>query len=264
MNNKNFNIDLIHRGDGIQVSHIPYLLNILIMLKESNSKKGSPAYNFIWGFEEPENGLEIIRSSELANKFCEFANNIQILLTTHSPAFYITKEESKSKIFYVNHTDEGTLISRNNDLNKSMGLLDFISPIIKNEILKYSDNLLPNNMHCILVEGDSDKKYIEMAIKLFSKGLELLINNKELLVFASKTDGGVKNVCGYARTRIAIDKMHKTFVLFDCDDAGNNGRNELLIDNNINNSDKIRVRLLSKDNTIIKYYKIGVDFDYSM
>lgn len=41
----------------------------------------------IWGFEEPENGVELSKAFEMANDFEEFSQDIQMFITTHSPAF---------------------------------------------------------------------------------------------------------------------------------------------------------------------------------
>lgn len=81
-------ISLFSSGDGVLMSYVAYFLNYL-------SHK-SVKQNFIWGFEEPENSLEYSMVQKLAGEFeCNFKNNAQIFLTTHSPAFIgLYKNES--------------------------------------------------------------------------------------------------------------------------------------------------------------------------
>jgi len=75
-----YEVPLQRRGDGIQVTHIPFILDFIA----NRSKK-----NHIWAYEEPENSLEMARSFELAEQFRSvFSTSNQVFLTTHSPAFY--------------------------------------------------------------------------------------------------------------------------------------------------------------------------------
>ena len=72
-------VPLRRRGDGIQSSHIPLILDFISQTVPNLT---------IWGFEEPENSLEMARCFELAREFGLFAKSSQIFITTHSPAFY--------------------------------------------------------------------------------------------------------------------------------------------------------------------------------
>lgn len=75
-----YEIPLQRRGDGIQVRHIPYILDFIAR----HSRKFH-----IWAYEEPENSLEMSRAFELSEQFEEvYSKENQIYLTTHSPAFY--------------------------------------------------------------------------------------------------------------------------------------------------------------------------------
>lgn len=75
---------LLQKGDGIKVRHIPELLRY-INDNESSYK------SFIWGFEEPENSLDLGAAVAEAARFLEFArrSDTQIFITSHSPAFYL-------------------------------------------------------------------------------------------------------------------------------------------------------------------------------
>ncbi|HFF2163821.1 TPA: ATP-dependent endonuclease [Pseudomonas aeruginosa] len=83
----------LQRGDGIQVRHIPQILSFL-------SDRLSKDFH-IWGFEEPENSLELANAIEEAKTFLELgaSANKQIFLTSHSPAFFSLKGEGVSKYF---------------------------------------------------------------------------------------------------------------------------------------------------------------------
>ena len=51
-------IDLNHRGDGIKARYIPTILRFIQEKTESSRPKRSVYGTYVWGFEEPENGLE--------------------------------------------------------------------------------------------------------------------------------------------------------------------------------------------------------------
>lgn len=75
-----YRIPLSRRSDGLQVRHIPHILSYI----SQNNKKLN-----IWGYEEPENSLELTNAHYLAREFeDEFSTTNQIFLTSHSPAFY--------------------------------------------------------------------------------------------------------------------------------------------------------------------------------
>lgn len=72
----------LQRGDGLQVRHIPAILAFL-------SDNGPEDFH-IWGFEEPENSLELANAIAEAETFRSYgeSNNKQIFITSHSPAFF--------------------------------------------------------------------------------------------------------------------------------------------------------------------------------
>lgn len=73
-------VPLANRGDGLQVRHIPHILDYV----SRHNKKLN-----IWGYEEPENSLEMSNCFSLANQFISnFSEDNQIFITSHSPAFY--------------------------------------------------------------------------------------------------------------------------------------------------------------------------------
>lgn len=83
----------LQRGDGVQVRHIPEILAFL-------SEKSSEDYH-LWGFEEPENSLELASAIEEAEAFCRHGaeKSKQIFLTSHSPAFFALDDERAARFF---------------------------------------------------------------------------------------------------------------------------------------------------------------------
>ena len=72
----------LQRGDGVQVRHIPSILEFI------SDHSGEEFH--VWGFEEPENSLELGNAIEEAKTLRRIASskNKQIFVTSHSPAFY--------------------------------------------------------------------------------------------------------------------------------------------------------------------------------
>ena len=85
---------LRQKGDGVKARHLPELLRY-INQNESGKKF------FIWGFEEPENSLDLGAADAEAERFAALAAmpDTQVFITSHSPAFYLAKcETSKADI----------------------------------------------------------------------------------------------------------------------------------------------------------------------
>ena len=174
---------LQQRGDGVKVRHIPIVLRWLAEQANHLSSPGKPKSVTIWGYEEPENNLELRRCFELAKEFVEDSTEIQSFVTTHSPAFYSVFRSSDAeqvKLFLVtksqdtgmSHTKplvDGDLLS----LDSSMGLLALLEPHFKEarqelEKLRTSvRNLHDTTKATIFCEGPSDKKVFEEALRLF-------------------------------------------------------------------------------------------------
>lgn len=101
------NVDLKNRGDGVKARHIPSILRFMQKNIERYRPKGAIVTSFIWGYEEPENGIEFLSCYEMANELYSYSNDVQLLLTTHSPAFYsITKKKIASVIMYLSRKKE--------------------------------------------------------------------------------------------------------------------------------------------------------------
>ncbi len=178
-------IDLNHRGDGIKARHIPSILLTIANNIKNARKKNSVEYTFIWGYEEPENGVEFFACSKLAEELYSYAADIQILLTTHSPAVYSKNNNEHARCYYTYKTDHGD--SKYNEdysfieLNENIGLMPLIAPYIEDfqkgldertkELGVLSDELkrLKNTTKKVVIytEGKTDVKYLELAFAKF-------------------------------------------------------------------------------------------------
>ena len=165
-----FNVPLSSRGDGVQARHIPHILEYIC---ENNRK------NNIWGFEEPENSLEMGRSFEVANQFLEeFSKPNQIFCTSHSPAFYSLKGERVAK-FFVEKTsdDEKSSTTKIRSLEDAsiadakMGIAQIISDRAKelyDQISALDKQLSEIKAHAIpvlITEGDTDVVIFNAALE---------------------------------------------------------------------------------------------------
>lgn len=181
------NISLDSRGDGVKARHIPLILKFIADKKCSLQGRGAQPFNFIWGYEEPENSLEFSSSVELADQFWDFINDgiSQVFLTTHSPIFYNLKrkeQESNSQISchhtYYDAEEDGTKVSTDmDDLDERMGTTALFAPMIedledkirrqekaRNEVRELAEE----NRRKIFVEGPSDQVLIRKALLAFS------------------------------------------------------------------------------------------------
>lgn len=231
-------VPLDMRGDGIQARHIPIILKYIADEDQKTRNQGSMKVATIWGFEEPENGVELSRAFEMANDFLDFSGEIQMFITTHSPAFYMTNDDSTAQVLFVSHgsENEGTKLSQAKSgvaVGKAMGLMPLVAPYIANlkQTISESEKLITDNVFIdiptILVEGKTDKQYLELAFKLLRPELQNLINHNKLRVFTKDGDGGCKRLIEWAYAWVYGGNRSKAVILFDKDDAGIKAKNEL-------------------------------------
>lgn len=225
-----YNISLSNRGDGIKTRHIPAILKFIADQLNINKVKGSPNVSVIWGYEEPENNLEMLASFKLAEQFVDYSKDIQLLLTTHSPGFYSLKGKHPSNVnlFKVSKQDGKDALIFNLDshslLDNDMGLMPLITPHIQEKIIeieklkedniKFQSEIESTNKNVIFVEGDDE-------VRVFS----LLVSKSELSDYTVvKRDGfgcsGVKNYL-MSWSWISGTTALKTIGIFDNDSSGN-------------------------------------------
>ncbi|HGM5285032.1 TPA: ATP-dependent endonuclease [Serratia liquefaciens] len=220
----------LQRGDGIQVRHIPQILSFL-------SDNSSKEYH-VWGFEEPENSLELASAIEEANTFLQLgkSNNKQIFLTSHSPAFFSLKDDEISK-YFVSKTHEhmGRLNSVVKELSSDstqlpselMGETPHLpvissylalanaeierSKVVRNAL---EQELVQHNTSIVFVEGATDAA-------VFTKAWELFVGGDMPFIFES--GGGTTKMEALASNGKVISTLapgRAVFALVDNDKEG--------------------------------------------
>jgi hypothetical protein len=141
----------------------------------------------IWGFEEPENNLEMRFAFELAETLKIYSNEIQILVTTHSPAFYALSGDQSpevSKFFVTKNQTSCTTVasitdSNHDDMHEKMGMLPLITPYLeatykaqeKIKELEQKISSISKTMKCCFIT--EDKNNSELKILLEANGFDL-------------------------------------------------------------------------------------------
>ncbi|RVU33951.1 DUF2813 domain-containing protein [Hwanghaeella grinnelliae] len=200
-------ISLDARGDGIKARHIPLILKFMADKKRGLQVRGAQPHTFIWGYEEPENNLELSSCVELADQFWDFVGHgvSQIFLTTHSPVFYNLRrkqEDGESRIschhIFRDAIEEGTKQATElGDLDDRMGTTALFAPMVtelEDKVRRQEQaraavaRLAQANRRKIFVEGDSDKLIIDKALRVFAAERSAAIDVE------TKVGGGINYV----------------------------------------------------------------------
>lgn len=175
-------ISLNNRGDGVKARHISLILRFMAEKKAALQKRGSPPISSIWAYEEPENNLEMGSAVQLADELhlLSKAATAQIILTTHSPAFYdLGQREDQIELNFVSRTNdaEGTVIRTDaGGIDESLGTLAMLGPRIAEMVAEVRQQelakatavrLAEENCARIFVEGESDRLILARALELF-------------------------------------------------------------------------------------------------
>lgn len=277
--NSKIMVPLSQRGDGIQARHIPIILKYIADedYKQSTSR-GAVKINTLWGFEEPENGLELLKAFEIADQFVEYSEEVQIFLTTHSPAFYAKKEESGVKIIYINknfETDATIVVPNPNRkfMDENMGLMPLVTPYIVEQNRRISEikELWKSSplvdIPSIMVEGKSDKFYLEMAIKEISEPLKNMLDKDELRIVTRKDGAGTTLIKNWVLAWLHSGNKSKMLALFDKDMAGNlvaGALKENDLYKNQNSKSNVKVMQLEPSEEIIELYRAKLHMPYEV
>lgn len=272
-------VPLSLRGDGIQARHIPSILKYIAEenYKQSNAR-GAIKINTIWGFEEPENGLELLKAFEMADEFIQYSEEVQIFVTTHSPAFYAKKEEDGVKVVFIkkNSETDNTVAMTNPEkkyMDENLGLLPIVSPYIAeqnkiiHEIKKLWNSAPLIDVPTIMVEGKSDKKYLEMAIDELSETLKNKLNNDELRIVTREDNGaGTTLIKNWVLAWLHSQNKSKLVAIFDKDNAGNKVIGEIKnteLYSHQNQKTNVRVIQFAPSQEIITVYneKLHIPFE---
>ncbi len=179
---------LKQRGDGIKVRHIPVILKYMSDEEKKISIPGYVKPDTIWGFEEPENNLEMRYAFELARTFKNYSKEIQIFITTHSPAFYALDESEDDGVntFYVEQDNKACTVIRRvshqdtDDLHDKMGLLPIITPYLT-EIYEKDQKItgllntvdeLQSSAKCFVLTEDEKPEYVKSYFEINGFKLE--------------------------------------------------------------------------------------------
>lgn len=228
-------ISLGQRGDGVKARHIPILLYYIAQQSRSKRVKGGPQPQTIWGFEEPENNLEMSKSLELARDFLGYSKEIQIFATTHSPAFYsLGATDPATNIFLV--TSEGqsgdTVIKsvtpgELEGLDEHVGMLPMIAPSFARAVeerdrsLAMLEEVKKLDRPTVFVEGLTDVMILGKAFGMFFPGLHPSVSVRS---DSSAGANWVKDMLiSWAHGRV----VHKALGVCDADEAGDVARREV-------------------------------------
>jgi predicted ATPase len=240
-------VPLTLRGDGIQSRHIPFILDYIA----SKSKQ-----HHIWGYEEPENSLELTKAYEMASDFSEnFAKESQIFLTTHSPAFYDIDDISARKWYVENSSEVGLAASSVRTItdlaaiDKSMGLLATITPRIREmheefvglqaRFATMSERLQNAESALVYVEGPSDATILNHA--------------KAALGFAQlnlrfESSGGAGNLTKFLKGSAAVRREGFPLIgIYDHDKTGTKEFDSFTINHLVPETD---IRVVSRPNKV--------------
>lgn len=168
-------IDLMNLGDGIKSLFIPVVLNWLTV--------NNPGAHWIWGVDEPENSLELLKTVVMHNEYVvNYSKYAQIVVSTHSPVFIFPKSYFGTSIFLAGRGDH-------ND-DTQFHLIGSEEVAISDEDVRKS--LFKKFGMTYLAHLDETKSYAEsLQMKtdlLESVQQELRESNKPLLVTEGKTD----------------------------------------------------------------------------
>ena len=238
----NDEIALSERGDGIRARHIPIVLDFI-----SSQRKGQLRSDAIWGYEEPENNIEMGEALKYANAFMGYAADKQIVMTTHSPIFYDLATRDHCNAYQVSKQDRfETKIclstEAQSELDNEMGVAEFLAPRIKTSlsVREQQQRKVATHKNALVVEGEFDRIIFEAILE---KANQL----SNIVVLHDNGAAGVKNIA-ISRARNPDISEFKTYALFDCDETGKREKQGLVeFLNNSRATDKVTARCLCVD-----------------
>ena len=241
------NLDFVHgedghslfkqKGDGVKARHLPELLRFI------NENEANKKY-FLWGFEEPENSLDLSAASLEAERFTSFASrsDTQIFISSHSPAFYLApcEEGCSTKRFFVekqvlNEENEVTPARATSAIDKlvdadstmrAAGLmqLPYVISSLKDqqdalsksqqEISALQEQLKSLSKPTLFVEGKHDVKAYPELLSAFG------VNDSFDVRQFSGTPKNTREIINAISMAGGLSPSSKTLFLFDNDPAG--------------------------------------------
>lgn len=227
---------LKQRGDGIKVRHISAVLKFLADQEQKSVGSGRSKSETIWGYEEPENNLELTQAFEQAEELLEYSKEIQILLSTHSPAFYALTEREGVSGYNVVRDNDGTALKKLDAdglgaVNESLGLMRLIAPFIKEKVEELArvsqqveslaSQLETSQVLVVLVAGQTDAQYIASALdlKLPHRKKHVKVSHIGAIGSGGSSGGGDQNLLKFVRELERQDGLanNRVLVLLDSD-----------------------------------------------
>ncbi len=241
-------IPLSRRGDGVKIRHIPVMLKFIAQKQDDLLTRGGVRYTHLWGFEEPENNVEMSSAFTMADEFLKIVENsdrFQLFLTTHSPIFYrLDQRQPEAAKWIVSHfvskCESGTQMKTcaPDEVDESMGIMPIVAPYIAEAKKRYDDiktelcavqEIAEQRRPTIFVEGDSDRVILTKAWKLFSNIDEGLVN-----ICAGGGAYGSAEALKSRSLAWVLTMRHRKLAertravaVFDSDESGNSARSSL-------------------------------------
>jgi hypothetical protein len=244
-------IPLSRRGDGIKIRYIPKILRFMAEKENSILGPGSSKYFHVWGFEEPENNVEMSAAFKMVNQILQMleeSDRFQIFLTTHSPIFYgmidpgVKNGDPWVTNYFVEKIKKETLISKRdrNHVDQTMGLMPLVAPYIEEARTKYDAlereqkqllDVAERRCPTVFLEGKTDKAILERSIKLYAPDA---VDHIHLHVGNTGEYGSANALASRALAWI-LEMRHRpdhdkvlALALFDSDEAGKTAKKELM------------------------------------
>lgn len=215
-------ISMSQRGDGVKVSHIPILLQFIADQRNVNAGRGTIKSISIWGYEEPENNLELNRCYELADRLFNISSSIQVICSTHSPAFYSQGQKADAVCYFVKKIAQKTQLETHskNVLDNEMGLMPLVAEhiVAARAALKESQEKIEQlkrqpDLPTIYVEGGLEFSYLW---RVFDYMLEGRAKTKLNIINCQ----GANMLANYVRAHMLIRSQIPAWYLLDNDKAG--------------------------------------------
>ncbi len=194
---------LEQKGTGVRGA---VLLTLMSLIAEASRRA------VVFAIEEPESFLHPGRHRELGRALEQFTKrpDVTLLVTTHSP--FIFAAEAKSRVFSVSKTDTGHTHIRAgspDQLADRARCLLMESPRLPS--LVDLVGCIPADGQALVVEGESDRAYVELAARKLGKPL----NGIFVVACAGASDAALK-----ALLLGDLIGRERVFALLDADEAG--------------------------------------------
>lgn len=188
-------VPLSRRGDGVKIRHIPMILKFIAEKRDELLTRGGVRYTHLWGFEEPENNVEMSSAFKMVGEFVNLisgSDHMQLLITTHSPIFYrLDQHRPEAAEWLVTHfvsksgTDTLVDTRRPEQVDETMGLMPVVAPYIAQAKAKFDRvnaqladvrEIAAQRRPTVFVEGQSDQTVLARAWELFSGQAPEVVN----------------------------------------------------------------------------------------